>query len=346
MSSMVQSVLTAPAPEVSSESASRIALRYFGIAATATPLTGERDRNFHLTTADGADYLLKIVNPAEDPMVTSYQARALLHLAERDPALPVPRLVPAVDGMLSPLLVEPGLPARQLRMMTYLSGTPFSSVRRSAPLRAKLGAGLARLDRALADYRHVPPEQPLLWDLAHAAELRPMLVHIEDGRRDLAAAVLDRFQNHVFPVLMKLRWQTIHNDFNPSNILISADGQDLAGIIDFGDMVESSLVNDLAVAASYHVEAEGPLLAPLLEFVSAYHAVLPLEDREIDCLFDLIQTRMMMTVTISAWRAVLQPENRDYILRNAGRAWLGLKRAGELAPGEATAAFRRHLKGA
>lgn len=345
MSALVHSVLTAPAPEVSEAAAADIARRFFGIGAQASVLIGERDRNFRLTTPAGAAYLLKIVNPAEDPAVTAFQVGALRHLEERDPGLPVPRVVPALDGMMVPLLVEAGRPTRQLRLMTYLSGAPFAGVRRSAGLRRQLGAGLARLDRALSDYRPAAALTPLLWDLSHAAQLRPLIAHIEEaGRRDMAAAVLDRFEANVLPRLPSLRRQTIHNDFNPSNILVDAQGRELAGIIDFGDMVEAALVNEAAVAASYHVEAEAPLLAPLLDFVGAYHAGLPLEDEEVEVLFDLTWTRMLMTVAISAWRAALQPENRDYILRNAGRAWLGLERAKELAPGEAAGALRRHLR--
>jgi len=345
MSALVQSVLTAPAPAVSEEAASAIARRFFGIEAKASVLIGERDRNFRLTTPDGEAYLLKIVNPAEDPAVTAFQVGALQHIEHRDPGLPVPRVLPGLDGEAVPLLLEPDLPARQLRLMTYLSGTPFAGSGRSAALRLRLGAGLARLDRALGGYRPSAPLTPLLWDLSHAAQLRPLLVHIEEERRrDLARAVLDRFEAAVLPRLPDLRHQTIHNDFNPSNILVDAAGLDLAGIIDFGDMVEAALVNEVAVAASYHVEAQGPLLAPLLDFIGAYHAVLPLEEDEVEVLFDLVWTRMLMTVAISAWRAALQPENRDYILRNAGRAWLGLERAAALAPGEAAAALQRHLE--
>lgn len=345
MSAHVQSVLTAPAPEVSEEAAAAIARRFFGIQGQASVLIGERDRNFRLTTPAGETFLLKVVNPAEEPADTAFQVGALQHIERTDPGMPVPRVIPGLDGNSMPLLVEPGLPLRRLRLMTYLSGTPLAGAARSTGLRRRLGAGLARLDRALSDYRSGGPLTPLLWDLSHAAQLRPLLVHIEEEeRRDLARGVLDRFEAAVLPRLPGLRRQTIHNDFNPSNILVDAAGADLAGIIDFGDMVEAALVNEVAVAASYHVEADGALLAPLLDFIGAYDGVLPLEEAEIEIVFDLIWTRMLMTVAISSWRAALQPENRDYILRNAGRAWLGLERARALAPGEAAAALRRHLE--
>jgi Ser/Thr protein kinase RdoA (MazF antagonist) len=50
--------------------------------------------------------------------------------------------------------------------------------------------------------------------------------------------------------------------------------------------------------------------------IAAYHAVLPLEPAEFSVLFDLITTRMAMTIVISSWRAARYPANRNYILRN------------------------------
>ena len=44
--------------------------------------------------------------------------------------------------------------------------------------------------------------------------------------------------------------------------------------------------------------------------------MLPLQAAELDILFDLIATRMVLTVAITGWRAARYPENAAYILRN------------------------------
>ena len=80
--------------------------------------------------------------------------------------------------------------------------------------------------------------------------------------------------------------------------------------------------------------------------VSGFHAVLPLEPEEIDILFDLIATRMVLTVAISNWRASRYPENRDYILRNAPKAWAGLESLAQLSRAEAQAYLREACQGA
>ena len=42
----------------------------------------------------------------------------------------------------------------------------------------------------------------------------------------------------------------MHNDFSPDNTLISADGRRVSGIIDFGDVTVTALVNDVAIAVA------------------------------------------------------------------------------------------------
>ncbi|MEJ1978062.1 MAG: hypothetical protein WDN49_20060 [Acetobacteraceae bacterium] len=60
-------LLDVAAPPVSLDEAQFLARTYFGLAATARPLTGERDRNFHLQDAAGREFVLKVVHPAESP---------------------------------------------------------------------------------------------------------------------------------------------------------------------------------------------------------------------------------------------------------------------------------------
>ena len=50
------------------------------------------------------------------------------------------------------------------------------------------------------------------------------------------------------------------------------------------------------------------------------------EREEVALLYELILTRLCMTVTITGWRASRYPENKTYILRNNGLSWDGLQR--------------------
>ena len=117
--------------------------------------------------------------------------------------------------------------------------------------------------------------------------------------------------------------------------------QRIAGIIDFGDLTFTARVNDLAIAAAYQVADSDDPLAPACDVIAAYHAVTPLDLIELDVLFDLIATRIVMTVVISSWRAIRYPENRDYILRNNQAASARLSRVAGLSPERAAQQIRR-----
>ena len=137
-------------------------------------------------------------------------------------------------------------------------------------------------------------------------------------------------------MLPHLPSQPVHNDLNPHNIVVDPKTHaDVAGIIDFGDLTWTARVNDLAIAAAYQVADIDDPLAPACEMIAAYHEVLPLEPAEFDVLFDLIATRMAMTIVISSWRAARYPANRDYILRNNAAAWARLRRVTTLSGDQA-----------
>ncbi len=321
-------VLTTSAPASSIADAEEIARRYYGLSAQATLLTGERDQNFLITT-DDARYVLKATNPAEDRAVTNFQTEVLLHIYQVDPELPVPRIHLGLEGEAEVLVDTGDVQPRLVRLVSFLPGVPLASVsERSATLRRNMGHGLARLGLALRGFFHPSAGHELLWDLKHASRLRDLLVHLEDDqRRALATRCIDRFEEHVLPVLPRLRGQVIHNDYNPSNVMVDEDDHEqITGILDFGDMVYAPLINDLGVAAAYHLADSDTPLATAAELIGAYHEVLPLEEGEVDLLFDLIATRLTMTVVITGWRAARYPENRDYILRHNAMSWTGLER--------------------
>ncbi len=304
----------------------------FGLQGRLEKLAAERDENFHVSVPDGREFLLKITNAAERPEVTRFHTAVFRHLAATDPGLPAPHLVAARSGAMELPFRVPGMPPRIARLLTYLPGLPLYRAPRSAAQRRHLGQLLARLDGALAGCACTLGAYDLPWDLQHASRRRPLLAAIDDpGARALADATMDAFERHAAPVLPTLRRQVIHNDAQPYNVLVDPRDPDrVCGVIDFGDMVEAPLINELAVACAYHV-ADAP--APLdfaADIVAGYHAVLPIEPAELDVLYPMIATRLLLTVSITNWRAARQPENATYILRNAPAAWRALERFARL----------------
>lgn len=344
MEADAEQVLREGSPELDAEWVGRLALERYGIAGEMKPLTGERDRNYRLTSADsGARFMLKISHPAESALVADFQTQALLHIAATDPGLPVQRIVPTLDGAPSFICTPPtdGL-QRVARLFTYLPGLPLPEAPRTPRQQLDVARTLARLDIALSGFDHPAGALELPWDIQRADSVRGLLAHIaDDERRALADGALDRFVLEVKPVLHALPTQPIHNDFNIYNLLVDAHDTDrVAAILDFGDMVRAPTIDDLAVAAAYQIGTGDDPLQDIVPFVAAYHAVRPLSAAEVDVLFTLITARLVMVVAISGWRAARYPENAAYLLRNNPLSWARLQACERIGATAATVAFR------
>jgi len=338
-------VLSADSPALDPTWVRALAKERYGLTGEMIALSGERDRNYRLQSdADGARYMLKFSHPAESALVADFQTQALLHIAAVDAELPVQRIVAALDGAPS-FIADPGdgLP-RVVRLFSYLPGLPLPDAPRSAKQRENIARTLARLDRALQGFTHPAGALALPWDIQRADSVRDLLVHLGDRERSaLATRALDRFERIAKPLLPALRRQPIHNDFNIYNLLVDPQDTDrIAAVLDFGDMVHAPLVDDLAVAAAYQLDASrDEPFADIAPFVAAYHAVLPLQPTEIDLLFTLITARLVMVVAISGWRAARHPDNAAYLLRNNPVSWARLAACERVGNEAATSAFRR-----
>jgi Ser/Thr protein kinase RdoA (MazF antagonist) len=231
-------------------------------------------------------------------------------------------VVPATDGQPWTVVADGPLRGRVVHMLRYLDGRLLRSVTTDQPLRRTLGVTLAELGQALREFDDPLVHRPLLWDLAQLPQLRPLLPE----NQGLLEQQLSRLAADLTPRLAAQRTQLVHNDFSPDNTLISADASRVCGIIDFGDVTVTALVNDVAIAATYQLSDEPDLLAPALDLIAGYHATTPLTAGELDLLPDLILARIVARIIISQWRAERFPENRTYILRNTPRAWEHLHR--------------------
>lgn len=318
-------LMTTQAPNVSPAEALEIADRVYGLKGTLKLLNGERDANFLIRSSCGA-FVLKFINPAEDPGVISFQTQALLHIERHGAHLPVPRVLPALSGEVEPkvLVSEQTL---TLRTVSYLDGISQNLGKPSVALMRELGTSLAEINLALNDFQHPAAHRDLLWDVGHAERIRPYLDDLDVDQLPLVCALLDSYETSVKPRLAKLRAQVIHNDLNPHNVVLDCEtASRVAAIIDFGDALHAPLINELGTALSYQFDADATdPLWQIKAFVAAYHAKIPLQREELAVLGELIAMRMAMVITIAQWRASLYPENRTYVLRNLRTTWRNLQ---------------------
>ena len=250
--------LTPSAPVAAPEAAAAIRACY-GLAGELTRLPGEADDNFLLGASGGQRYVVKVAHLRADPAVVGVQVRVLRHIASVAAGLPVPRVLPAIDGQPWTVVADGPLRGRVVHVLTYLDGELLRSVRTDAALRRTLGVTLARLGSALREFDDPLVHRPLLWDLAQLPQLQPLLPQ----SRGLLGEQLSRLAIDLPQRLATQRTQLVHNDFSPDNTLISADASRVCGIIDFGDVTVTALVNDVAIAAAYELSDERVGVEPL-----------------------------------------------------------------------------------
>jgi 4-aminobutyrate aminotransferase-like enzyme/Ser/Thr protein kinase RdoA (MazF antagonist) len=213
-----------------------------------------------------------------------------------------------------------------VRLLSWLPGKPLATANpHDADLLFSLGAFFGRLDRALADFDHPGVHRDFHWDLARCGEvLEAHLDDVEKGdRRALIRCLLDRYRTVTAPLLDGLRSSVIHGDGNDYNVLVSPKGRwgnQVSGVIDFGDMVHSHTVNELAIACAYALMGKRDPLTAAARVIAGYHDALALCDSELAVLFDLIRMRLGTSVCHSAHQIRLAPHN-TYLLISQQAAW-------------------------
>ena len=230
------------------------------------------------------------------------QAAALEHIAESDPALPVPRLVRSRDGAALAQLAHGGV-VYPVMVLSWLEGRVLGGDTLSQQALFELGQVLARLGVALRGFIHgAPAERDLVWDTRNILRLAPEVAHLPAADRAIAEDILARHAQVSAPALRRMRSQIIHGDVHPHNALVDAAGR-ISGIIDFGDMVHAPLILDLANAAGDFLSPQQDVSETILHLVRGYRSVTPLEEAEADALIDLIDVRLLMTPLIDALKA-------------------------------------------
>jgi Ser/Thr protein kinase RdoA (MazF antagonist) len=324
----IEELLTTTPPAFSAADAVSIAVSHYGIKAQVRPLVSDKDQNFRLDADDGKQYVLKISNYAEQLQFIDFQNSALIHVSKQDPTFPSPRVIPTLKGQLHCSARCDGK-THYVRVLSWLDGLVLDDVKLEPGLVNRLGKLLARLGLVLKGFEHPGSDPPSAWDMKRAEILQDLLVYVEDPKLgQLVEKTLNQFITRVKPVLDTLRTQVIYNDMNLGNVLMDKAQPDrISGLIDFGDIVKSPLIIDLAIAAAYQLGEGDDPLAGALPMIAGYHAIRPLQETEIHLLTDLIRTRLITSLLIGSYRSNLFPENKEYILIShdpAKRALIGL----------------------
>jgi 4-aminobutyrate aminotransferase-like enzyme/Ser/Thr protein kinase RdoA (MazF antagonist) len=329
----------------------------YGLDVTAKALPGEYDDNFRLTIkpsesshGDGSradprlEFVLKAMHPAREAELIDLQCRALEHLAQKAPQLGLPRVQPLASGeAFTRVQAAHGL-ERLVWLLTFVPGRVLANARpHSKDLLQSLGRFLGEMNVALEDFEHPAAHRELKWDLASAGWIREELDRIESSpRRALVETFLKLFEADVVPAIAKLRRSVIYGDANDYNVLVGEAlplPRRVVSVIDFGDMHHSIRVAEVAVAAAYATLGKAEPLQAAAAVVAGYHNASPLEEQELAILFPLMAMRLAVSVTNSALRATVKPDD-SYVTISEGPAWAALEKLAEIHPRFAQYTFR------
>ena len=256
---------------------------------TAQQLPSERDQNFLVIDDSGQQFVLKIANASESRAFLEAQNAVLDYLSER---------VTFCQRVIGEITEFEG---HLVRVVTYLPGVPLAEIKPHTPgLLHDLGQKLGQLSCALADFDHPAAHRDFHWDLANGNrvinEYAPLIEKAE--LRDLVLKC--RFEPET-----ELRRSVIHGDANDYNVLVDPESMTVSGLIDFGDMVYSYTVGDLAIAIAYVVLGEGDPR----DVIAGYTSEFGLLDEERVALWPLVRLRLAMSVCIAAHQMRQQPDN-------------------------------------
>ena len=114
--------------------------------------------------------------------------------------------------------------------------------------------------------------------------------------------------------------QIIHNDGHAANLLRTDPASDrVTGLIDFGDLVHTVTVADIAVSAASLVPHQSDPTAALASLAGGYHACHPLSADEVEALPDLVLVRLVLSTLHDRVPARQRPASRSRRRRRATR---------------------------
>jgi 4-aminobutyrate aminotransferase-like enzyme len=134
----------------------------------------------------------------------------------------------------------------------------------------------------------------------------------------------------------------IYGDANDHNVLVSSPWplpRRVLSVIDFGDMHTAYTVAEPAVAAAYAILGKKEPLLTASAILAAYHETFPLNDSEIAAFYPLLCARLAVSVTNSAHRQSLVPDDA-YVTVSETPARAALKRLAKIHPRLAHYTFR------
>ncbi len=282
----------------------------YRLEGTITPLVSYEDQNVRIKTPT-ASFVLKIANTKWSLEFLRMQTDVLGFLQTNAPKLKFPSVVATVNGQN--IATVDGF---SVRLLTYLEGDLFTNTQRTPALYHDVGRFMGAFTRAMQSFAlPIADGSDKLWKLDNVLACRPYLPDvIDEETRDRIDRIYVAYERNTLPKVAHLRKSVIHGDANEQNFLVDPkQPEKISGLIDFGEMQMSSLVNDLAIALAYGLLDEDDIGVASSKMIEGYESEFELENVEREILHELMAMRLVASITLSS-RAAKEHADNEYIV--------------------------------
>ena len=305
-------------PQFTISQAKEIAKRFYDLNEFVREYPSERDQNF-LFEKPPSKFLLKISNIDEELSIIEMQISAMQCVGTN------PHVISSIHG--NPIEIYEN---HFIRLISFIEGIPLADYQpHTDQLLFNLGKLLGNIDRSLSNYQHSSANRSLYWNMINAQQIISNYKHliINEIHFNIIDQILNEWIELILPKLSLFRLSIIHNDANDYNIIVQNENEIF--LIDYGDMCQTFLISELAIASAYVMLNKDDPIGAVWNLIRGYHLVYPLELIEIDWIYYFIRIRLAMSVTISAHQKQIQPEN-SYLVISEKPIWNLLEKLNQI----------------
>ncbi|MBT8288741.1 MAG: aminotransferase class III-fold pyridoxal phosphate-dependent enzyme [Flavobacteriaceae bacterium] len=284
---------------------------YYNIDGDISRLDGDVDLNFRIEVNGKPKYILKVSRDERDAEAIGLQADLLNHLKQKRTDFSGPEIVISQNNKQVERYKSEDGSIRLVRMLKWINGRLWVSVNPiTNEMRYELGHVCGSIVRDFADFEHPYAFRSIEWDIAQSLWTQDHLNQIDHNDLEAVIYFQNRFEEN-YEAYCNLRKSVIHNDANDNNIIISEDTANpkVMGLIDFGDAINTQIINELAIACTYAIMNTNDPLAACLPIIHGFHDTFPLEERELEFLYDCVGMRLVISLTKSKMNALQEPGN-------------------------------------
>jgi len=327
--------------KISIRQVKNILYELYNIKGQTFELPGEIDFNFRIKLENHDGYILKISNSTENEKYLNFHQQLLQYLEKSDSGIIAPEAVKDKNGLLISSFIDESGHKRYLRLLTWIDGRLWSSVNPQLDgLRFSLGKQCGLLTQALQGFEHPVAHREFVWDTAQSLWTKNHLDLFDIEERKIVSYFQEEFEN-TYRSYSQLRKSVVHNDANDNNIIVSNEliNPKVKAAIDYGDACYTQIINDLAIACAYAIMSHNDPLDAALPIVKGYHSSFPLQEAELEHLYNAIAMRLVISVTKSAINKKKEPNNK-YLLISEKLAWEVLEKWRNISTDFAHFSFR------